>query len=192
MNNLPSQHGLPLAGLQSFLLASWAWAWGSGFALASLSRRTTWVNSTLFCCALLVSFQSVATRALHLVIVPLLTLAALAWGIARGFRLAALARLLCHCCAVLAALGQPRNLNLESVLRKAKNHPCNLLITSARPVESTRYPEAMLVVCRSVDVGFFGQVPAPAGKLAKPPIEPVACDSGPRTYRKLPPRLRGV
>jgi hypothetical protein len=53
-----------------------------------------------------------------------------------------LARLLCCCCAVLAALAQPRNLDLESVPRKAKTHVC--LITP--------------VVCRSVD-GNFGNLP---------------------------------
>ena len=44
--HLTLQRGIPLLVLQSFLLASWAWA--AGFALASLSRRTIWVNSILF------------------------------------------------------------------------------------------------------------------------------------------------
>jgi hypothetical protein len=90
VNNLPLQHHLPLAGLRTFLLASWAW--GGGFTLASLSRRTTWANSTLFCFALLVSFQFFAAF-FHILIFPLVTLAALviapaAWGIARGYRVA--------------------------------------------------------------------------------------------------------
>ena len=55
VNHLPLQPHLPLAGLRTFLLASWAW--GSGFTLASLSRRTIWANSTLFCFALLLPFQ---------------------------------------------------------------------------------------------------------------------------------------
>jgi hypothetical protein len=37
VNNLPSQHSLPLAGLQSFLLASWAW--GSGFCICLALTR---------------------------------------------------------------------------------------------------------------------------------------------------------
>jgi hypothetical protein len=90
VNNLPLQHHLPLAGLRSFLLASWAW--GSGFTLASLSRRTTWANSTLFCFALLLPFQ-VFLAAFHMLIFSLVTLAAFviapsAWGIVRGHRAA--------------------------------------------------------------------------------------------------------
>jgi hypothetical protein len=44
--HLTLQRGIPALALQSFLLASWAWA--AGFALALLSRRTIWVNSILF------------------------------------------------------------------------------------------------------------------------------------------------
>ena len=91
MNDLPFQPHLPLAGLRTFLLASWAW--GSGFTLASLSRRTTWANSTLFCLVLLMPFQ-LFLAAFHInFIFPLVTLAAFviapsAWGIARGYRVA--------------------------------------------------------------------------------------------------------
>ena len=90
-NNLSLQRGISRAALESFLLASSAW--GTGFTLASLSPRTIWVNSTLFCLALLVS-QIQFVTGLHVGIFPPVVLAAFvvapsAWGIARGYRVTA-------------------------------------------------------------------------------------------------------
>jgi hypothetical protein len=48
----------------SLLLGSWSWI--SGFALGSLSRRTIWVNGTLFCIVVISVFASIsANRRYH-------------------------------------------------------------------------------------------------------------------------------
>jgi hypothetical protein len=78
---LTLRHGIVILACNSFLLISCSWT--GGFALASLSRRTLWVNAVLFCFVWLLS---------PLKLFRLVFLLPLIWGVCQGLRLGTLRR----------------------------------------------------------------------------------------------------
>lgn len=82
-----------VAGLLCLSSLHFVWSWTAGFVLASLSRRTAWVNVALFGCLATVVFSAgygAATspkRPLALSLTALLIVLPLLWGIVQGWRL---------------------------------------------------------------------------------------------------------
>jgi hypothetical protein len=94
---LTLHHGIGLLVFRSLLLGTWSWT--SGFALASLSRRTVSVNAPLFFLILLCAFGlaaprshdlSEAARLFPLFVEVVLVLLPSLWGMHQGLGLATL------------------------------------------------------------------------------------------------------